>query len=100
MTFKKGETDVPENIHGVSLNKEVEKERKQRMFFTIYIFDKRNDSFQNNHQISFNKDKKRKERKRRNVSFLSNVFTKESKRIHNLNQKKYHANLSPKPKRK
>ena len=54
MTFKKGETDVPENIHGVSLNKEVEKERKRRMFFTIYIFDKRNDSLQNNHQISFN----------------------------------------------
>ena len=32
MTFKKGETDVPENIHGVSLYKEVEKERKRRMF--------------------------------------------------------------------
>ena len=58
MTFKKGETDVPENIHAVSLNKEVEKERKRRMFFTIYIFDKRNDSLQNNHQISFNKEKK------------------------------------------
>ena len=59
MTFKKGETDVPENIHGVSLNKEVEKERKRRMFFTIYIFDKRNDSLQNNHQISFNKEIKK-----------------------------------------
>ena len=59
MTFKKGETDVPENIHAVSLNKEVEKERKRRMFFTIYIFDKRNDSLQNNHQISFNKETKK-----------------------------------------
>ena len=59
MTFKKEETDVPENIHGVSLNKEVEKERKRRMFFTIYIFDKRNDSLQNNHQISFNKETKK-----------------------------------------
>ena len=48
-----------ENIHGVSLNKEVEKERKRRMFFTIYIFDKRNDSLQNNHQISFNKETKK-----------------------------------------
>ena len=25
MTLKKGETDVPENIHGVSLNKEIKK---------------------------------------------------------------------------
>ena len=59
MTFKKEKTDVPGNIHGVSLNKEVEKERKRRMFSSIYIFDKRNDSLQNNHQISFNKETKK-----------------------------------------
>ena len=57
---------------------------------------KSNDSLPHNYQISFNKDKKRKERSDEMFSFLSNVFTKESKRIHNLNQQKSHANLSPK----
>ena len=79
MTFKKGETDVPENIHGVSLNKEVEKERKRRMFFTIYIFDKRNDSLQNNHQISFNKEKIGASATK--CFPLSSIFTKESIKI-------------------
>ena len=31
--IQKGETDVPGNIHGVSLNKEVEKERQRRNVF-------------------------------------------------------------------
>ena len=59
--IQEGETDVPGNIHGVSLNKEVKKGASATECFP-----------------------------------LSTIFTKESKRIHNLNQQKSHANLSPK----
>ena len=39
--IQEGETDVPGNIHGVSLNKELEKGAKRRMFSSIYYFHKR-----------------------------------------------------------
>ena len=57
MTFKKEETDVPENIHGVSLNKEVEKERKRRMFSSIYFLIR--DVALYYHRIYFNKETKK-----------------------------------------
>ena len=81
----KVETYIPENIYGVSFSKEINLERKRRMIFLLStLLLESNDSLPHNHQISFNKETRNREEKkskRRNVSFLSNVFTKESKNI-------------------